>query len=95
MTQLVVPTINLNGNDANDLVAQLRTVLKKLDEAAEAMAFSSDIFHGRNFQLAPNPRDAQFDAQLAWLERRTTLATLRDEIMTLALAIQEQGRVPA
>jgi len=95
VTNLVVPTVNLNGNDADDLVAQLRDVLKALDDANSQMGAASDIFHGRNFQLADDPQRAQFDAQIAWTERRLAIIKMRDEIMELALAVQEQGRVRA
>lgn len=89
---LVVPTVNLNGNPADDLVERLRGVIQAIKAAQESMANASDVIHGRNFQLAKDPDEMRDKAQLAWSERYVMLEKLHKEILDLALAIQEQKR---
>jgi hypothetical protein len=90
--RLVLPTINLNGNTAEDLVAKLRTVLDALRTVESAMSNASDVHHGRNFQTRADCTQLAMDARDAWAERRGTIHRMVDEITDLAVNIQSQGR---
>lgn len=92
MHKLIVPTVNNNGNTAKDLVGQLRHVLTCIAETQHAMSLASDIIHGRNFQLAEEPREQQYAAQRAWSERYAMLETMHADMLALAVAIQNQER---
>ena len=92
MDKLVTPTINLNGNTAESLVEQLRTVIDAARLLKTAIAAASDVTHGRNFQTALDPVKARIDATHAWGERWAMIDRLEDEMTDLALAIQKQGR---
>lgn len=92
MHQLIVPTVNLNGNSAKDLVGQLRHVLRCIAETQHAMSLASDVIHGRNFQLAGDPDQERYKAQRAWSERYAMLETMHADVLQLAMAIQEQDR---
>lgn len=98
MTHFIVPVINLNGNSAEDLVDKLKLVIDRLRDVEAAMADANDVCHGRNFQHLIRGRDTTrhvlttMEAQQAWGERRHLISKIRDEVMTLALAIQAQGK---
>ena len=92
MDKLVVPTINLNGNTAESLVEQLKTVINAARELKLAIAAASDVTHGRNFQLSLDPITQRIDATHAWGERWAAANQMEDDFTELALAIQAQGR---
>jgi hypothetical protein len=92
MHKLIVPTVNLNGNTARDLVAQLRHVMHAIADTQQALTQASDVVHGRNFQLAEEPREQQYAAQRAWSERYALLETMHADMLALAVAIQNQEK---
>ena len=92
MKPLLTPTINLNGNTAQDLLEKLRLVLHNINHLKESMRDASDIVHGRNFQLDQDPVNKQREAQAAWYERFVMVNDLHDEVLALALDIQAQDR---
>lgn len=89
-TSLQTPIINLNGNTADSLLDQLRAVLLVMQDLEKAMAQASDVAHGRNFQTLPDARERTDQAIQAWHERRLMVAQLHNEVLVLAVGIQNQ-----
>jgi hypothetical protein len=98
MKPLVYPVVNLNGNDADDLLKQTMGVLDHVRALQEAMGKASDLTHGRNFQHLIQGDDwynherVVGEAQTAWGDRRRWLATLEHDLTNMALDIQRQKR---
>ncbi len=92
MKPLVIPTVNLNGNDAASLVEDCTRIMRALREAKAIIACGHDLWHGRNFQTAKEPFSAQADAANAIRERAVTISKMAAEFEDLAVAIQRQGR---
>jgi len=88
MTALVIPTVNINGTPAADLIEQLSAVCHALDHAREAIGLATP--HGRDFQM--NGQGLAEQAREAFRERQRVLARMSADFMDLALAIQSQGR---
>jgi hypothetical protein len=89
-TKLVTPIVNLNGNTAESLIAQLKDVLNALHQLEQAMAKSSDIWHGRNFQTMKDGDVVSQKARRAWNERQRMVGELHNEVLTMAAVILDQ-----
>jgi len=93
MKPLVIPTVNLNGNDARSLVEDCSRIMRAIGVAAEIMQSGHDLWHGRNH--LPSPIDGErknADARDAIGERVAALRRMRSEFEQLALNIQRQER---
>jgi hypothetical protein len=93
MKPLVIPTVNLNGNDAASLVEDCSRIIRALREAEAIIACGHDLWHGRNH--LPSRVDGErknADARDAVNERRDALNRMAAEFEDLGLAIQRQGR---
>lgn len=82
---MIVPTIHPNGTSRERLISQLTAVTGHLEAARKALK-----------EACPNARDynsgADFDQAVAeHVARRKALQDLREEIETLAMAIEESG----
>ncbi len=84
MSNLINPTINLNGSDPAYLVDQRRQAMDCLNDAIEALA-----------RVAPHGRDYPGDYDCCIADREThfirleAIKTLREAIYAEAIAIQE------
>jgi len=83
---MILPTININGTDALDLINPRRDAMDHLMDAIEALK-----------QITPHGRDYPSDT-LACVADRTThfdriaaLHTLREELLDEALYIQKEA----
>jgi hypothetical protein len=98
MKPLVYPVVNLNGNDADDLLKQTMGVLDHVRALQGAMINASDLVHGRNFQHLIHGDDwyqhehVVGKARDAWRERIRWLETLEHDLTNMALDIQRQKR---
>lgn len=87
MTNLINPTINLNGSDPAYLVDQRREAMDHLMDAMEALA-----------RVAPHGRDYPGDYDRCTADREThfirleAIKAIREAIYAEAIAIQEGAR---
>ena len=56
MRTFTLPTVNMNGSSANELLDQQLRVLRAVDALWEAMRVAAP--HGRDYQLAPERYDS-------------------------------------
>ena len=56
MRTFTLPTVNMNGSSANELLDQQLRVLRAIDALWEAMRVAAP--HGRDYQLAPERYDS-------------------------------------
>lgn len=84
MTALISPTINLNGNDKEDLFEKARDISRALQGVLDAMQRGTDLVHGRN-HLGPAAREA-------YGERAAAIHTMLHEFNGMALDIMRQGQ---
>jgi hypothetical protein len=82
---MMVPTIHRNGTSRDGLMEPLKEALEALRKAGDAVVKTSP--NGRDFY--PQGNDALRDAQYEHLVRVTRLKVVYDELMELALAIQD------
>lgn len=95
MSCLVVPVVNLNGNDAQQMALQCIDVKRSLSEAIQRLrSLGADICHGRNYQTLPlNERsDAMEQAIIALSERVLLLTMMELELERLAVLINNQSK---
>jgi hypothetical protein len=85
---LAIPRVNMNGNSNESLVEQLTQAHASVQTAITALA-NADYAHGRNYQTIPNPQVAQ-NAIEEHRERLQALISVRDDLMTLAIEINNQ-----
>lgn len=93
MKSLIPPTVNLNGDTADDLVEQCRTVCDACYDLIQAL--SAAVPNGRNYQTQPDHWQVQDAtacerARDAHHERMLAVSALRQEFLALALNIQDQ-----
>ena len=85
MTNLINPTINLNGSDPTYLIDQRREAMDHLNDAIEALA-----------RVTPHGRDYLGDYDRCIADREThfirieAIKALREAIYAEAIAIKEQ-----
>jgi hypothetical protein len=94
LSKLPVPLPNMNGNSAESLIEQLRGILDAIRPLEKAIRHASDCWHGRNFQPLP-PEQAklvQARAQDGWFERQKWLDAFEQEILEMAIKLQQQHR---
>jgi hypothetical protein len=87
-----IPTIHLNGTSAEHLREAYTVAYRKLGDAIEAVEATSP--NGRDFYLQGG--DAIREATSEHLARVHALSTVRDEMLEIVDAIDEQSsRAPA
>ena len=82
--RLIVPTVNINGTHADNLVEALTDVAHVLLQAIEKM--QAAMPHGRDYQVHGNGPQARKQ----WSNRISHVRNLRNEVIDLALSIQDQ-----
>lgn len=85
---LTVPIVNLNGDNVETLVDQMRNVLDLMRALDNVMGLATP--HGRNYQLQDD--NAAHFAREAWQERRLLLNAMFKEMEEYAIKISEQRR---
>jgi hypothetical protein len=89
--ELIVPTVNLNGNNGTSLVGMSLDIKHALEKASKTIADGMDLGHGRNFQtLGSEHSTIAADARAALIERIQLLNGMADEFEQLALNIHRQ-----
>jgi len=94
MTKIApIPTPSLNGNSAESLITQCRTIMDCARELEEAIGAANDLWHGRNYlpQGSPEAMEERTRAQDWWHKRRARVTRLKEEVLTIALAIQRRA----
>lgn len=81
-----IPQINLNGSDPQRLRQNYFDAYTAMQEAIKQ--FERIDFHGRDYQTLP--RNAFGFAQFEHRQRYTKLVTVRDELMAIIVALDEQ-----
>jgi hypothetical protein len=95
MEPLSIPTVNLNGTSALELVEQNMAVVRALRKAIETGRAACP--HGRDYQHLIKDRNdwaahslAVSNAQDAWRERMSMLSRIANDFEQLAVAISRQ-----
>lgn len=85
---LIAPTINLNGSNADRLIEDYINVMDAIRHAQELLAGIAP--HGRDYQTAPVQEYPM--AREQHHRRMTFLDAIRSDLELIALAVQEQKR---
>lgn len=85
MTDLIPPTVNLNGESYTALIAKHMNAVHALDAAIKAAGLCMP--HGRDY---PRGLTAIYAARDAFEARLLTLVAIRNDLETVALAIHKQ-----
>ena len=93
MTDLISPTVNLNGNDREDLFDKARDIARALQGVLDAFQRGTDLVHGRNHPYRPLGPIAGSGPQAreAFGERANAVHKMLHEFTSMALDIQRQG----
>ena len=86
MSHLVTPTVNLNGSSKHDLVGQMLTIMRALEDAEHAICHAMP--HGRDFQTMD--AESYRAAREAFCERARAVHAMCAEFGELAIAINAQ-----
>src|SRR5271168_2865077 len=87
---LAIPWINNNGNPRQELIDDLIAVRDRIHEAMGLLQ-ASDYIHGRNY-IGVDP-EVYAQAKKQHRERMNQLQTVCTDLMQIAFAIDEQGKM--
>lgn len=84
MRTFTLPTVNMNGSSANELLQQQLHVLRAVDALWEVMRVAAP--HGRDYQLAPERYDS---ARSDFNDTADALDLIKSRANTLALHLSD------
>lgn len=85
---MILPTIHLNGNSADQLIAQYAAAHKAVEDAVEALA-ACDGHNGRN--IYPQGQPAMLQAVSEHVDRLDALRKMSSELLELMIHCHENG----
>ena len=85
---LVTPTVHMNGTGAQELIDLNVTAMDAVEKAIEAVAKAAP--HGRDYYVST--KFTYQDALEEHTSRLLALNIIKDELLGIALAVQEQKR---